>query len=89
MEKYPALTEYDVFSSDSMLSKYKKNAAPSWERKLVLFLGSLLGATLLLFVVWAVTLFIDWARVDDCLDKGGSYDYERGKCDLEANHVIP
>ncbi len=72
-----------------MLSKYKKKGPPSWQRKLVLFLGSLFGATLLLFVVWAVTLFIEWARVDDCLDKGGSYDYERGECDFEANHVIP
>ena len=72
-----------------MLSKYKKKEAPSWQRKLVLFLGSLFGATLLLFVVWAVTLFIDWARVDDCLDNGGSYDYERGECDFEANYVIP
>jgi len=72
-----------------MLSKYKKKGAPSWERKLVLFLGSLLAATLLLFVVWAVTLFIDWARVDDCLDRGGSYDYESGECDFEANHVAP
>ena len=32
---------------------------------------------------------IDWARADDCLDKGGSYDYERGECDFESNHVIP
>jgi len=34
-------------------------------------------------------LFIDWARVDDCLDQGGSYDYEGGECDFETNHVIP
>jgi hypothetical protein len=71
-----------------MLGKYKKKA-PSWQRKLVLVLGSLFSATLLLFVVWAVVLFIDWARVDDCLDKGGSYDYESGECDFKANHVIP
>ena len=72
-----------------MLSKYKKREAPSWQRNLVLILGSLCGATFLLFVVWAVTLFIDWARVDDCLDKGGSYDYDRGECNFEANHFIP
>ena len=72
-----------------MLNKYKKEDAPPWQRKLVLVLGSLCGATILLFMVWAVMLFIDWARVDDCLDKGGSYDHERGKCDFEANHVIP
>jgi len=70
-----------------MLSKYKKKDAPPWERKLVVILGSLCGATILLFMVWAIMLFIDWARVDDCLDKGGSYDYERDKCDFEATHV--
>ena len=72
-----------------MLSKYKKNEAPSWQGKLVLVLGSLFGATFLLFVVWAVILLIDRARVDDCLDMGGNYDYERGECDLESNHVMP
>ncbi len=72
-----------------MLSKYKKSEAPSWQRKLVLILGSLFGATFLLFVVWAILLFIDWTRIDDCLDKGGSYDYERGECDFEANHIVP
>jgi hypothetical protein len=71
-----------------MLSKYKKKEAPSWQRKLVLVLGALCGATFLLFMVWAVTLFIDWARVDDCLDKGGSYDYDRGECNLEAIQMI-
>jgi len=72
-----------------MLSKYKKNEAPSWQRKLVLVLVSFSAATFLLFAVWAVTLYIDWARVDDCLDKGGSYDYERGECDFESNYAIP
>ena len=72
-----------------MLKKYKKNETPSWHRKLVLILGSLCAATFLLFMVWAVMLFIDWARVDDCLDKGGSYDYQRGECDFESNHINP
>jgi hypothetical protein len=72
-----------------MLSNYKKTEAPSWQRKLVLILGALAGATVLLFAVWAVTLFIDRARVDDCLDKGGSYNYELGECDFEQNHEIP
>ena len=76
-------------TTKSMRSKYKKKDAPIWQRKLVLFLGVLSGATLLLFAVWAVTLLIDWARVDDCLDKGGSYDYELGECDFERNHVVP
>jgi len=72
-----------------LLNKYKKQEPPSWQRKLVLILWSFSGATFLLFLVWAVTLFIDWTRVDDCLDKGGSYDYERGECDLESNHIGP
>lgn len=41
-----------------MLSKYKKTTAPSWQRKLVLILASLFGATLLLFLAWAVMLSI-------------------------------
>ena len=72
-----------------MLSRYKKTEAPSWQRRLLLLLGALSGATFLLFAVWAVTLFIDWARVDDCLDQGGSYDYEREACDFAANHPSP
>ena len=72
-----------------MLRKYEKKEAPSWQRKVVLVVGSLFGATLLLFVVWAVVLVIDWARIDDCLDRGGSYDYESGECDLQSNHVAP
>lgn len=72
-----------------MLNKYTKKEAPLWQRNLVVFLGSLLGATLLLFVAWAVVLIIDSARVDDCLDRGGSYDYERGECDFASNHDVP
>ena len=72
-----------------MLNRHKLSEPPSWQRKLVLLLGSLVGATVLLLVVWAVVLYVDWARVDDCLDKGGSYDYQRGECDSEANHVVP
>ncbi|MDH4048361.1 MAG: hypothetical protein OEW68_07190 [Gammaproteobacteria bacterium] len=72
-----------------MRRKYKKTEAPSWQRKLVLVLGALCAATFLLFLAWAVMLFIDWARVDDCLDRGGSYDYERGECDFEPNLTAP
>ncbi len=72
-----------------MLNKYTRSEAPSWQRKLVLILGSLFAATVLLFAVWAVTLFVDRLRVDDCLDAGGSYDYERGECDFEENHDVP
>jgi len=72
-----------------MFKRYNKQGASVWERKLTLVLGFLFGVTLLLFAVWALTLFINWAEVDDCLDRGGSYDYERGRCDLESNHPNP
>jgi hypothetical protein len=69
-----------------MFKRHKIGEASDAERKLVLVFGSLLGIIVLLFAVWAVTLFINWAEVDDCLDSGGSYDYERGRCDYEVNH---
>jgi hypothetical protein len=72
-----------------MLKRHDKQGAPVWERRLTVVLGLLFGATLLLFAVWAVTLFIDRAAVDDCLDRGGSYDYERGRCDFDVNHPKP
>lgn len=72
-----------------MFSRYKKTDAASWQSKLVLVIGALFGATLLLFVAWAITLSIEWARIDDCLDRGGSYDYDRDECDFETNHYVP
>ena len=67
-----------------MFKRHKIGEASDAERKLVVVFGSLLGITVLLFAVWAVTLFINAAAVDDCLDSGGSYDYERGRCDYET-----
>ena len=52
-------------------------------------LGFLFGVTVLLFAVWAVTLFINSSEVDACLDRGGSYDHERGRCDLDVSHPNP
>lgn len=40
-----------------MFKKYRKTDAPAWQRKLVLLTGALLGATLLLFVVWVMLLY--------------------------------
>ncbi|MGI9237491.1 MAG: hypothetical protein ACR2QZ_08840 [Woeseiaceae bacterium] len=48
-------------------------------------LGLLFGVTLLLFAVWAVTLFINRAAVDDCLESGGQYDHEQGRCELDVD----
>ena len=72
-----------------MLKRHKIGEAPVWQRKLTVIVGSLFAATLLLFAVWAITLFINTAEVDDCLDRGGSYDYDRGRCDFEVNHPKP
>jgi len=63
-----------------MIKTYKKQDAPAWQRKLTLFVGALFGATLLLFAAWAVVLFIDKDKVDDCLDNGEIYDPERNEC---------
>ena len=64
-----------------MLKHYKKQDAPAWERKIVLLLGFLLGATVLLFAVWAIIMFTEWGEsVDDCLDAGGHYEYPQGEC---------
>jgi hypothetical protein len=47
-----------ALSSRSMRSRHKTKEPPSWQRKLVLLAGALFGATLLLFMAWAVVLFI-------------------------------
>ena len=84
------MTQSGHSQSESMRSKYKKNEAPPWQGKLVLvFWGRSSVPRFCCLWMWAVILLIDWARVDDCLDMGGSYDYERGECDLESNHIIP
>ena len=72
-----------------MLKRYDKQGVSAWDRKLVIVLGALFAITLLLFAVWAVVLMINWAEVDDCLDRGGSYDYEEGRCDFDTNHPGP
>jgi hypothetical protein len=72
-----------------MLKRHKIGEAPPWQRKLTVFVGALFAATLLLFTVWAIILFINTADVDECLDDGGSYDYKRGRCDFDVNHPSP
>ena len=32
---------------------------------------------------------IESARVDDCLDRGGSYNYEAKVCDFDKSHTVP
>jgi len=63
-----------------MFKRYTKSAAPAWQRRLILFLWGLFSATLLLFAAWATLLFVDQARVDECAERGRSYDAERDEC---------
>ena len=41
----------------------------------------MLSATLLLFVVWGYFLWLEMDEVDDCLDRGGRWDYEKKECE--------
>lgn len=72
--------------TSSRRKKPRIGDAPAWQRKVVLIVSVLCAATFLLFAVWAVVLLIERARIDDCLDDGGSYDHERGRCDFVQNH---
>lgn len=42
-----------------MIKHYRKQPKPAWQQRLLLLLGFLFGATLLLFLVWAVMLFLE------------------------------
>ena len=60
---------------------YRRTGPPEWQRRLVLLLTGLFGATLLLFAVWAMLLWIEQERVADCEARGGRYEAETGDCD--------
>ena len=72
-----------------MRRPHRIGEAPAWQRRLLLLITAFFGATLLLLAAWAVILFNDGKSVDDCLDRGGSYDYEREVCDFERSHEVP
>jgi len=61
------------------------------EAKLQLWLvaGPLLFTAAAGFVAFACRDAIDAARVDSCLDAGGSYDYAAGRCDFDDSHAAP
>ena len=61
-----------------MLKTYRKTGAPAWERKIVMLLAFLLGATLLLFTVWAIFIYLDLDGSAACAEAGGIW-YE-GEC---------
>ncbi len=41
-----------------MIKPYRKQPKPAWQQRLLLLIGFLFGATLLLFLVCAVLLFL-------------------------------
>ncbi|MEM8817830.1 MAG: hypothetical protein AAFX56_04870 [Pseudomonadota bacterium] len=63
------------------MRSYRKTGPPDWQRRLVLFLWGLFGATLLLFAVWAMLLWIETDRLEDCVERGGRYDAEADLCE--------
>lgn len=67
-----------VAKSQAMLKTYRKTDAPAWERKIVLLMAFLLGATLLLFAVWAIVIYLDLDGSAACVEDGGIW-YE-GEC---------
>lgn len=42
-----------------MRKRYEKQEAPAWQRKLIVLVSAFFAATLLLFSVWAIVLFLD------------------------------
>jgi hypothetical protein len=62
----------------AMLKTYRKTDAPAWERKIVMLMAFLLGATLLLFTVWAIIIYLDLDGSAACVEEGGIW-YE-GEC---------
>ena len=63
------------------LRGYRRTGPPEWQRRLVLLLTGLFGATLLLFAVWAMLLWIERERVVDCEARGGQYDPDTAECE--------
>lgn len=72
-----------------MISPYQKQDAPAWQRRVILIISGLFGATLLLFAAWAIVLFIDNNKAEDCVNRGGTYDEESGECSVELGSPSP
>ena len=60
---------------------HRKTEPPAWHRNIVLFLTALFFATLLLFVVWGYMLWLEMDEAEDCLDRGGRWNYETRECE--------
>lgn len=64
------------------MEHFEREAYLQWLIPGSILLIGLLSALIGVCATHAVTA----ARVDSCLDAGGSFDYERGECDMEASH---
>lgn len=40
------------------MRRYKKQEAPAWQRRMIAVIAALFAATMLLFVAWAITLYL-------------------------------
>ncbi len=54
---------------------------PAWQRRLVQLLMGLISATLLLFVVWGYFLWLEMDAAEDCVERGGTWNYETDECE--------
>ncbi len=63
------------------MKTYRKSEPPAWQKRIVVLLMGMLSATLLLFVVWGYFLWLEMDEVDDCLDRGGRWNYEDKECE--------
>jgi len=72
-------------AKDKSWGRFEREAYSQWVIPGCIPLVGLLSALL------ATVCFhtIDAARVDSCLDAGGSYNYETGECDHEQSHPVP
>ena len=68
-----------------MLKHYKIGEPPEWQRKIVLLMMALLGATMLLFTAWAVIMFTVESGPEACEAAGGTYDYNWDECVQESD----
>ena len=66
-----------------MLKTYRKTGAPSWERKIVLLMAFMFGATVLLFMAWAVIMFAQPEDNETCYEVRDGYEYKLEDCDKD------
>ena len=63
------------------MKHHRLSGPPAWQRRIVLFLMSLISATLLMFVVWGYLLWLERDAAADCEERGGEWNYETDECE--------